>query len=113
MGAGSWGTAFALVVCDAGNQVTLWARRPELADKINIEHCNPDYFPDLRLPASLHAVSDPQEAMTGPTSWCSRCPRRRCADNLRQWQIPENAIVVSLAKGIELGSWVADERGGC
>jgi glycerol-3-phosphate dehydrogenase len=28
MGSGSWGTAFALVVCDAGNDVTLWARRP-------------------------------------------------------------------------------------
>jgi glycerol-3-phosphate dehydrogenase (NAD(P)+) len=60
MGSGSWGTAFALVVCDAGNHVTLWARRPELASKINIEHRNPDYFPDLPLPASLKAVSDPQ-----------------------------------------------------
>ncbi|MBA3527941.1 MAG: hypothetical protein H0T91_01240, partial [Propionibacteriaceae bacterium] len=27
MGAGSWGTAFALVLCDAGNEVTMWARR--------------------------------------------------------------------------------------
>ena len=59
MGSGSWGTAFALVVSDAGNHVTLWARRRELADKINIEHRNPDYFPDLPLPASLKAVSDP------------------------------------------------------
>ena len=25
---------------------------PELANKINMEHCNPDYFPDLPLPAS-------------------------------------------------------------
>ena len=63
MGAGSWGTAFAMVVCDAGNHVTLWARRPELADKINFEHCNIDYFPDLLLPESLRAVSDPQEAI--------------------------------------------------
>ena len=31
MGSGSWGTAFALVLSDAGNQVALWARRPELA----------------------------------------------------------------------------------
>ena len=65
MGSGSWGTAFALVVSDAGNQVTLWARRPELADKINFEHCNPDYFPDLTLPESLQAVGNPQEAMRG------------------------------------------------
>ena len=65
MGSGSWGTAFAMVLCDAGNEVTLWARRPELADKINTEHRNPDYFPTIALPDSLRAVSDPDEAMTG------------------------------------------------
>lgn len=104
MGSGSWGTAFALVVCDAGNQVTLWARRPELANKINIEHCNPDYFPDLPLPASLKAVSDPEEAMIGADFVVLAVPSQALRSNLSQWRIPENAIVVSLAKGIELGT---------
>jgi glycerol-3-phosphate dehydrogenase (NAD(P)+) len=104
MGSGSWGTAFALVVCDAGNQVTLWARRPELADKINTAHCNPDYFPDLSLPASLKAVSDPQKAMIGADFVVLAVPSQALRSNLRQWQIPGNAIVVSLAKGIELGT---------
>jgi glycerol-3-phosphate dehydrogenase (NAD(P)+) len=104
MGSGSWGTAFALVVCDAGNDVTLWARRPELANKINIEHCNPDYFPDLSLPASLKAVSDPQEAMIGSEFVVLAVPSQALRRNLSQWRIPENAIVVSLAKGIELGT---------
>jgi glycerol-3-phosphate dehydrogenase (NAD(P)+) len=104
MGSGSWGTAFALVVCDAGNDVTLWARRPELANKINIEHHNPDYFPDLRLPASLKAVSDAQEAMIGADFVVLAVPSQALRSNLSQWRIPENAIVVSLAKGIELGT---------
>jgi glycerol-3-phosphate dehydrogenase (NAD(P)+) len=104
MGSGSWGTAFALVVCDAGNDVTLWARRPELANKINIEHCNPDYFPDLSLPASLKAVSDPQEAMMGADFVVLAVPSQALRSNLSQWQIPQNVIVVSLAKGIELGT---------
>ncbi|HET9304257.1 MAG TPA: NAD(P)H-dependent glycerol-3-phosphate dehydrogenase [Propionibacteriaceae bacterium] len=104
MGSGSWGTAFALVVCDAGNNVTLWARRPELADKINTAHCNPDYFPDLSLPASLKAVSDPQEAMIGADFVVLAVPSQALRSNLTQWQIPGNAIVVSLAKGIELGT---------
>jgi glycerol-3-phosphate dehydrogenase (NAD(P)+) len=104
MGSGSWGTAFALVVCDAGNDVTLWARRPELANKINIEHCNPDYFPDLSLPASLKAVSDPQEAMIGSEFVVLAVPSQALRRNLSQWRIPENAIVVSLAQGIELGT---------
>jgi glycerol-3-phosphate dehydrogenase (NAD(P)+) len=104
MGSGSWGTAFALVVSDAGNHVTLWARRPELADKINTAHYNPDYFPDLSLPASLKAVSDPQEAMIGADFVVLAVPSQALRSNLRQWQIPGNAIVVSLAKGIELGT---------
>jgi glycerol-3-phosphate dehydrogenase (NAD(P)+) len=104
MGSGSWGTAFALVVSDAGNQVTLWARRPELADKINFDHCNPDYFADLTLPESLQAVSDPQQAMSGADFVVLAVPSQSLRSNLSHWLIPENAIVVSLAKGIELGS---------
>lgn len=104
MGSGSWGTAFAMVVSDAGNQVTLWARRPELADKINIEHRNPDYFPDLPLPASLQAVSDPDEAMAGAEFVVLAVPAQALRGNLAQWRIPSDAIVVSLAKGIELGT---------
>ncbi|HKX15957.1 MAG TPA: NAD(P)H-dependent glycerol-3-phosphate dehydrogenase [Propionibacteriaceae bacterium] len=104
MGAGSWGTAFALVVCDAGNHVTLWARRPELVDKINFEHCNPDYFPDLPLPESLMAVRDPQEAMSRADFVVLAVPSQSLRTNLSHWRIPETAIVVSLAKGIELGT---------
>ena len=63
MGSGSWGTAFALVLSDAGQSVTLWARRPELAEAINSEHRNVDYFPTVDLPRSLVAVADPAEAM--------------------------------------------------
>ncbi|PRC59725.1 glycerol-3-phosphate dehydrogenase, partial [Mycobacterium sp. ITM-2017-0098] len=40
MGAGAWGTALAKVLADAGNSVTLWTRRPELADEINRTHRN-------------------------------------------------------------------------
>jgi glycerol-3-phosphate dehydrogenase (NAD(P)+) len=104
MGSGSWGTAFALVVSDAGNHVTLWARRPDLANKINIEHRNPDYFPDLQLPVSLKAVSEPQAAMIAADFVVLAVPAQALRSNLSHWRIPENAIVVSLAKGIELGT---------
>src|SRR5829696_7088017 len=88
MGSGSWGTAFALVVSDAGNHVTLWARRPELADKINFDHCNPDYFPDLALPESLKAVSDPQQAMSGADFVVLAVPSQSLRNNLSHWEIP-------------------------
>src|SRR5688572_31006277 len=92
MGSGSWGTAFALVVSDAGNHVTLWARRPELADKINTAHHNPDYFPDLSLPASLKAVSDPQEAMIGADFVVLAVPSQRSEEHTSELQSQSNLV---------------------
>lgn len=104
MGSGSWGTAFALVLSDAGQQVTLWARRLELAEAINTEHRNADYFPDIQLPGSVRAVSDPGAAMVDAEFVVLAVPSQSLRANLTQWRLPPHAIVVSLAKGIELGS---------
>ncbi len=49
MGAGSWGTTFAQVLCDAGTATVLYARRPEVADLINTKHENPEYLLGLSL----------------------------------------------------------------
>lgn len=117
MGSGSWGTAFALVLSDAGNDVALWARRPELAATINAEHRNPDYAPGIALPATLRALSDPAEAMSGADVVVLAVPSQSLRANLEHWPIPRGAAVVSLAKGIELGtnlrmSQVVAEAGG-
>jgi glycerol-3-phosphate dehydrogenase (NAD(P)+) len=55
LGAGSWGTAFSLVLADAGNDVTLWARREEVCDTINRRRQNTDYLPGVELPESVIA----------------------------------------------------------
>ena len=104
MGSGSWGTAFAKVLADAGHPVTMWARRPELADLISTEHRNPDYFPDIPLPRTLRAVTEPHAAMQGADLVVLGVPSQALRDNLSRWEIPPRAVVVSLAKGIELGT---------
>ena len=65
LGAGSWGTAFAQVLVDAGTETTLWARRPELAAAISTTHRNLDYLPDVELSPGLRATADPEEALNG------------------------------------------------
>ncbi|WP_323125691.1 NAD(P)H-dependent glycerol-3-phosphate dehydrogenase [Microlunatus elymi] len=94
----------ALTLCDNDHQVTLWARRPEVCHKINTEHRNPDYFGDLRLPDSLAAVDDPDRAMDGAEFVVLAVPAQSLRENLGRWTIPDGAIVVSLAKGVELGT---------
>ena len=65
MGSGSWGTAMAKVLVEAGTETILWSRRPELADAINQTHTNPDYLQDVTLPPELRASADLAEALDG------------------------------------------------
>ena len=104
MGAGTWGTTFSLVVCDSGHEVVLWSRRPELAAALNTTGRNPDYLPDVQLPAGLRAVSDPAEAMADAYAVVLAVPSQQLRATLARWDVPQDARVVSLAKGIELGT---------
>lgn len=106
MGAGSWGTAFALVLADAGNDVRLWGRRPELCDTINNLHENSDYLPGIVLPDAISATSDPAEALAGADVVVLAVPSQQLRANLEAWSehIPADAVMVSLMKGIELGT---------
>ncbi|MDQ1446936.1 MAG: glycerol-3-phosphate dehydrogenase [Acidimicrobiaceae bacterium] len=106
LGAGSWGTAFAQVLVDAGTETTLWARRPELAAAIRATHRNPDYLPDIALPPTLQATSDPEEALSGAEIVVVAVPSQTARDNLVNLAslLPRDAVIVSLMKGVELGT---------
>ena len=59
LGAGSWGTTFAQVLCDAGTSTVLYSRKPALAKALAVQHENPDYLPGIALtPESLDATAD-------------------------------------------------------
>jgi glycerol-3-phosphate dehydrogenase (NAD(P)+) len=105
-GAGTWGTAFAAVLCDAGTPTTLWARREELAGAINDKHENLDYLPGVRLPDGLLATHDPAEAASDATFVVLAVPSQTLRVNLAAWTglLPADALLVSLMKGIELGT---------
>jgi len=106
LGAGSWGTAFAKVLADAGRSVVIWARRPEVAAAINEEHCNEGYLPGVRLPPSLAASTVAATAMDGADAVVLGLPSQTLRANLAAWRelLPRGATLVSLAKGVELGT---------
>src|SRR6185312_9789514 len=82
LGAGSWGTAFAKVLTDAGTETVLWARRPELAEAINAKHENPDYLSGLILPPGLVATADPAEALAEVDLVAIAIPSQMLRENL-------------------------------
>ena len=106
MGAGSWGTTFAQVLCDAGTPAVLCARSPELAKVINASRENPDYLPGIKLTGALRATADPAEALDGADLVALAVPAQSLRENLAGWAplLPQDAVLVSLIKGIELGS---------
>ncbi len=105
MGAGSWGTAFAKVLAEAGTEVTIWARRSEVAQALDTEHRNPIYLPGVQLPP-VHATDDHRAALAGADLVVLAVPSQSLRANLEQWKgdIDADATLLSLAKGIETGT---------
>ncbi|QKW24464.1 NAD(P)-dependent glycerol-3-phosphate dehydrogenase [Kitasatospora sp. NA04385] len=106
MGTGSWGTVFAMILADAGCEVTLWGRRQELVDAIDRDHVNRDYLPELVLPAGIRATTDAAEALAGADFAVLSVPSQTLRDNLALWAplIEPQTALVSLMKGVELGT---------
>ena len=104
--AGSWGTAFSVVLGDAGNDVTLWARREEVVQAINVRRENTEYLPGVELPATVTATADAEQAAADADVVVLTVPSQSLRENLTTWAptIPEKAVLVSLMKGVELGS---------
>ncbi|MDR2985395.1 MAG: NAD(P)-dependent glycerol-3-phosphate dehydrogenase [Nocardiopsaceae bacterium] len=104
MGAGSWGTTFAQILCDAGTQTMLWCRRDEVAESINTTNQHEHYLPDCTLPETLRATADPGQALADADLVVLAVPAQTLRKNLTSWagMIPQGAILVSLMKGIEL-----------
>jgi glycerol-3-phosphate dehydrogenase (NAD(P)+) len=106
LGAGSWGTAFAKVMADAGREVVLWARRGEVADAVNATHTNPDYLPGVVLPGLVTATTDAATALADVDAVVFAVPSQKLRANLEGWRdlLPRGRTLVSLAKGVELGT---------
>ena len=106
MGAGSWGSVFSMILSDAGCDVSLWARSSAVADDINTSHINHAYFPDLILPKNVVATTNADQALTDADLVVLAMPAQTLRGNLSNWStsIPSEAVLVSLMKGVELGT---------
>mgnify|MGYP000916681264 FL=1 len=106
MGSGSWGTAFGMVLADAGSDVVIWGRSPEVAADINVRHRNEGYHPGIDLPDRVTATTDLVEALADASIVVLAVPAQVLRANLGDWSggVEGDAVLVSLMKGIELGT---------
>ena len=104
IGSGAWGTALAISLCKNGHDVTLWVHRADRVRQMEETHCNPR-LPGTLLPEDLKISSDPGCAagcdlvvMASPSF-----PIRSVCGQVAPY-IKEDAVVVSVTKGLEAGT---------
>jgi glycerol-3-phosphate dehydrogenase (NAD(P)+) len=104
-GTGSWGTAFSAVLADAGCRVHMWGRRADVVAQVNAGS-NEDYLPGIRLPEGITASTDPAAVAEDADIVVLAVPSQTLRENLKGWAhlLPREAAVVSLMKGVELGT---------
>lgn len=102
LGSGSWGTAFAKILVEAGTEVTVLSRSSKVAKEIEVEHTNSEFLPDLELPP-MRATTDYREAFAGTDIAVIAVPSQTVRENLEVWKdvLEPQTLVLSLAKGIE------------
>ena len=105
IGGGSWGTAVGTII-GASHPASLWVRSPELAASMAETRRNEKYLPDVQLPDGLTVTSSLAEALQGVSIVFMAVPSHGFRAVLTDMQPLAGDIeaVVSLAKGIEMGT---------
>lgn len=103
LGAGSWGTALAMVLNDNGHDVRLWTHQQAQADHINQTHQNEDYLPNVLLPKNLIAYTSLKDALHETTAIVFVLPTKAIRDVCRQVAdvLDHSVTIIHGTKGIE------------
>ncbi|MDQ0337753.1 glycerol-3-phosphate dehydrogenase (NAD(P)+) [Caldalkalibacillus uzonensis] len=103
IGAGSWGTALAIVLADNGCEVAMYARRQELVDEINQQHTNTRYLPDITLPENIVAYSSYSQVLKGAEYVLIVLPTAAIRPALREMikELNHRPLIIHSSKGLE------------
>lgn len=105
VGAGSWGTALALVLDENKHQVTLWSNEPEHVAELQRDKINPRFLPGVELPDSLAYTSSLADLVAGADFLVMAVPSHAVssvAEQLRATgKVAESTVLISVAKGFD------------
>ena len=106
VGGGSWGTAFAAMLAEQHEDISLWVREPEVCAGILSHRENRAFLPGVQLPEAVRPTTELGVALDGRRIVALAVPSQhlrdvgeRCAPHL-----DPGAVVVSLTKGLESGT---------
>ena len=104
IGAGSWGTALAVVAARAGHEVQLWSRNSEVVNSITKQHFNSHYLKSAPIPPSVTATSELNAVLDRAELILFAAPSHAARELFTNASshLHEAAIIVSVSKGIEI-----------
>lgn len=103
MGAGSWGTALAVLLHNNGHEVVLWSALKDEVELLREKRENPGKLPGVILPEDIVITDDAESAMENPDVAVLAVPSpftRSTSKNLAPF-VKDGQIIVNVAKGIE------------
>ena len=106
LGAGSWGTALALVLARNGHHVQLWGHDPEAIRSMGATGYNPRYLTEIPLPAAIQPRIDLPSALQGIDALLIAVPSHAFAQTLQKLagQLPAAIPVIWATKGLDAAS---------
>jgi len=106
IGAGSWGTALAVILAEKGYDISLWTYEEDLVEDINTKRMNTRYHPGIILPEKIIASGDIEEVVSNAGYLISVVPTQYTRDIFSRLSrfISPNAFIISASKGIEKGT---------
>ena len=108
IGDGAWGTALAINAVQNKHKVVLWGAFPEYLKQMQNTRENSKFLPGVKLPGELEFEKDISSALSGSDIIICATPTQFLRSVLKKMvgSIPENAVIVNVAKGIELNTWL-------
>ena len=103
IGAGSWGSALAVLLANNGHEVTLWTHDPHEIEMLSTKREQVEKLPGVKLPDNIMIEADLKTALTDEDVVVMAVPSpvvRMVAKQMSPF-IKDGQIIVNVAKGIE------------
>lgn len=106
---GAWGTALALVLIDNNHDVTMWGPFSDYLEQMAKTRTNFKFLPGIKLDERLKIESDISKAVADSEAILLASPAqylRSVLLKLKPFFDPEKHLLINVAKGIEVDSWL-------
>ncbi|WP_066193184.1 MULTISPECIES: NAD(P)H-dependent glycerol-3-phosphate dehydrogenase [Gracilibacillus] len=106
LGAGSWGTSLALVLCGNHHDVRLWTHNPEQKEVMEQTRMNEKYLPNIKLPDNLAIFDDLQQAVDQVEAIVLVVPTKAIRETCQKLNqvLTKKVVIIHGSKGIEPNS---------